>query len=115
VNVAVIVAVDVIAPVIVAALGNGNDIVAAIDAVNAYATCIRGGRYRRLPEARRRSARDRIRYGSQPDTRATTRGQRGLGRSAAKGSAVIDERIENELYERGVDLLEATNDRPASP
>jgi hypothetical protein len=37
VNVAVIVAVDVIAPVIVAALGNGNDTVAVIDTVNAPA------------------------------------------------------------------------------
>jgi hypothetical protein len=35
--------------------------VAMIDAVNAHATCIGGGRYRRhaaLPEARRLSARD---------------------------------------------------------
>ena len=35
----VIVAVNVIAPVIVAALVNGNDAVAAIDAVNEHATC----------------------------------------------------------------------------
>ena len=33
-NVAVIVSVDVIAPMIVAALGNGNDAVAVIDAVD---------------------------------------------------------------------------------
>ena len=37
-NVAVIVSVDVIAPVIVAALGNGNDAVAVIDAVDECAT-----------------------------------------------------------------------------
>ena len=38
VNVAAIVSVDVIAPVIVAALGNGNDAVAVIDAVDECAT-----------------------------------------------------------------------------
>ena len=38
VNVAAIVSVDVIAPMIVAALGNGNDAVAVIDAVDECAT-----------------------------------------------------------------------------
>jgi len=37
--VVVIVAVNVIAPVIVAALVSGNDAVAVIDAVNEHATC----------------------------------------------------------------------------
>jgi hypothetical protein len=36
VNVAAIVSVDVVAPVIGAALGNGNDAVAVADAVNAH-------------------------------------------------------------------------------
>jgi hypothetical protein len=42
VNVVVIVAVDVIDSVIVAALGNGNDVVAVIDAVNEHAACSGG-------------------------------------------------------------------------
>jgi hypothetical protein len=40
----VAVSVDAIAPVMVAALGNGNDAVAVIDAVNEHATCDGGGR-----------------------------------------------------------------------
>jgi hypothetical protein len=44
VNVAVIVDVDVIDPVIVAALVNGNDTVGVIDAVNGRATTAGSGR-----------------------------------------------------------------------
>ena len=46
-NGAVVVAVDVIEPVPVAALVNGNDAVAVTDAVNEQATSAGRGRYRR--------------------------------------------------------------------
>jgi hypothetical protein len=44
--VAICVGVDVIAPVVVAALVSGNDAVAVIKAVNEHATCDGSGRYR---------------------------------------------------------------------
>ena len=144
-NVAVIVAVIVIAPVNVAALVNGNDTVGVIDAVNEHATCNGGSRYRwhaALPEARRLSALHRVPRGGQPHPWPTTQGNanladqlrraaqsipqniaEGCGRadkakhySLARGSAMecashldvmkLDDLIEDELYERGIELLE---------
>ena len=107
-----IVAVGVIACVIVAALVIGNDAVAVIDAVNEHATCSSGSRYRwhaAFPEARRLPALDRIPRGGQPPDKAKPY-------TVARGSAMecvshlevmkLDELIEIDLYEHGIELLE---------